>query len=594
VNKNTFEKNLTHKELLSKLMGFLHSTKGMGIVLLSFGITLLGKICTAVFPLFFKKALDVLKIFPDHYQSAILLLLGYGIFRVLAFGLSDLRDIIFTPLEQRIIRHIGREVFGHLHNLPLAFHLDRKTGGMANAIERGTKAIESFFRFFIFNIIPSAFEILLVCCLLWVWYPIFYGTAFFLTIFFYGLFTIWVSAWRLKQISLVNTIVQESRTYSLDSLLNYATVKYFNNENTEVQRYDTLLGQYEKLTVKVRSSLGLLNLGQTVIMSLGITAIMIKVILDSMNGSMTLNDAVLMNMYLSQFYIPLHILGTAYREVTQSLLDMKELFSILSIPGESKDFPGACPLNFKGGEIVFKEIDFGYIPDRPVMKNFSLRVPAGSRLALVGVSGAGKSSLLSLLFRFLEPQKGSILIDEQDIRCVTRQSLRQVMGVVPQDIVLFNGTLASNIGYGNPQASFEEIRQAARKACLDNFIESLPEKYETVVGERGLKLSGGEKQRVAIARMLLKKPKIFIFDEATSSLDTQTERHIQKNILEISQGHTTILVAHRLSTIVNADKIAVIKDGRIWEKGSHEELLKHGGVYAELWKQQKDQEFLNN
>lgn len=556
-------------------------------------LLLVAKIPAVIVPIFYKVILDHLQIDAATAHISVwisVLIIGYGLTRVLASGLTELRDALFTHTEQYAIRKIALQVFAHLHVLSLRFHLDRKTGSLSRAIERGTKSIETFFRFFVFNIFPTFLEIFIICSILWMLYPGLFALLTFLILALYILFTLLVSEWRTTLMRQMNQIDGEAGGKALDSLLNYTTVKYFGNEAEEITRYDAFLSSYAQAAVKNRYGLSLLNFGQALIISVGLTIIMFLAATSVTQGQMTIGDFALINMYLLQVYIPLNILGFAYREIRQALLNMDEMFCLLDLSQEVKDSPQAVPLVLDKGRIDFDHVCFSYNPDRPILKDLSFTLEAQKTLAIVGLSGAGKSTILSLLFRFFDPQEGHIRIDGQDIQSMTQASLRQAIAVVPQDTILFNDTLFYNIAYGNLTASAEEVEEAAKRAHIHTFIMKLPQKYETRVGERGLKLSGGEKQRVAIARALLKNPAIFIFDEATSSLDTQTEKAIQQDLKRISKGSTTLIVAHRLSTIVDADQIIVLEEGRLVEKGTHSTLLAQKGAYAMLWAKQQREE----
>jgi ATP-binding cassette subfamily B protein len=516
------------------------------------------------------------------------LLIAYGLARIATQLFSELRDGIFARVAQRAIRNVALQTFRHLHALSLKFHLDRQTGGLTRAIERGAKGIEFLLFFVLFNVLPTLIEIALVCGILWALYDWRFALATALTIGGYVWYTLSVTEWRIKYRREMNESDQTANTKAVDSLLNFETVKYFNNEEHEARRYDVALQAYEHAAVKSRTSLAALNIGQAVIIAIGVTVMMTMAAYGVAGGTMTVGDFVLVNAYLIQLYLPLNFLGTVYREIRQSLIDMEQMFALLRVDVDVEDKPGAPPLQVKAGEIAFDDVVFGYDPRRPILKGISFRVPAGKTLAIVGPSGAGKSTVSRLLFRFYDVTGGRIRIDGQDIREVQQQSLRSSIGIVPQDTVLFNDTVEYNIAYGKPGATHAEIEQAAWMAHISDFIAKLPDGYKTRVGERGLKLSGGEKQRVAIARTILKSPPILLFDEATSALDTQTEREIQSNLKELSRDRTTLVIAHRLSTIVDADEIIVLSDGRIAERGRHGELLQQDGIYAAMWWRQQE------
>ena len=515
------------------------------------------------------------------------LLLAYGVARVLSIALAELRDALFARVTQHAIRSMALETFRHLHALSLRFHLDRQTGGLSRAVERGTKSIEFLLGYVIFNIVPTLIEVAMVMAILWVIFDWRYPAIAAVTIVAYVAFTFRVTEWRLALRRQMNEADSDANTKAIDSLLNFETVKYFGNEEHEARRYDRGLRSYEQAAVRSRQSLSMLNVGQATAIACGITAIMVMTAHGVVAGSMTVGDFVMVNAYLIQIAIPLNMLGTVYREIKQSLVDMEIMFGLIDVPPDITAPPGAQALRPDGGALHFEKVTFGYDPRRPILKAVDFTVPPGGTLAIVGASGAGKSTIGRLLFRFYDVSAGRILIDGQDIREVTLDSLRGAIGVVPQDTVLFNDSIGYNIGYGRPEASREEILEAARLARIHDFVAALPDGYETKVGERGLKLSGGEKQRVAIARTLLKRPRIFLFDEATSSLDTKTEREIQASLSEVSRDRTTLVIAHRLSTVVEADEILVLEAGEVVERGRHAELLARDGRYALMWRRQQ-------
>ena len=515
------------------------------------------------------------------------LIIAFGTLRILSIAFAELRDAVFTKVAQRAIREAALQTFRHLHGLALRYHLERQTGGLSHAIERGTKAIDFILRFMLFNILPTLLEILLVCGILWTLFNVWYALITLASIAAYIAYTMIVTEWRLKWRREMNETDQRANTRAIDSLLNYETVKYFGNEEYEAGRYDRALERYERAAVISKTSLSLLNIGQAAIVGVAITVLVLMAAGDVTDGTMTIGEFVMVNTYLIQLYMPLNFLGFVYREIKQALTDMEAMFHLLDVNAEVRDRPGAGTLVPGDGAVEFRNVSFAYDSRREVLHDVSFRVEPGQTLALVGPSGAGKSTIGRLLYRFYDVGAGAILIDGQDIRDVTQQSLRRALGVVPQDAVLFNDTIRYNIAYGRPDALPEEVEEAARLAAIHGFIMSSPDGYETMVGERGLKLSGGEKQRVAIARTILKQPQILLFDEATSSLDTHTEREILSALRLVSQEKTTLVIAHRLSTVIDADRILVVVDGRIVESGRHARLLADDGIYAAMWREQQ-------
>jgi ATP-binding cassette subfamily B protein len=559
-------------------------------VVLALACLLIAKVATVYVPILYKRAVDVLA--PQDTAAVVVvpvaLILAYGVVRIASAAFAELRDAFFAKVGQRAIRRVALETFGHLNRLSLRFHLDRRTGGVARAIERGTSGIEFLLSFMLFNILPTLLEIALVCGVLWRLYSASFAIVTFVTIAVYIAFTILVTEWRTKFVRIMTETDTEASARVVDALLNYETVKYFGNEEYEAARFDRALRDYERAAVKTKTTLSILNIGQGLVIAIGLTLVMLMAARGAAAGALTVGDFVLVNTYLIQLYQPLNFLGFVYRQIKQSLVDMESMFSLLEENVEIQDAPDARPLEVTRGEVTFDAVAFGYDRDRRILTEISFAVPPGKRVAIVGPSGAGKSTISRLLFRYYDVDGGAIRIDGQDVREVTQASLRAAIGIVPQDTVLFNDTIYHNIAYGRPDATPAEIERAARLARLHDFIVSLPERYETKVGERGLKLSGGEKQRVAIARTLLKDPPILMLDEATSALDTRTEKEIQASLDEVAKGRTTLVIAHRLSTVVDADEIVVLESGRIVERGRHVELLERDGVYAEMWRRQQE------
>jgi ABC-type transport system involved in Fe-S cluster assembly fused permease/ATPase subunit len=552
------------------------------------------KIANVYVPLFYRDAVDALSgVTPVEGATLaaavpVGLLLSYGGARVLAQMFSELREAVFARVAQRAIRNAALRTFQHLHVLSLRFHMNRQTGGLSRIIERGVKGIEFLLSFMMFNILPTLLEIFMVCGILWNLFNFWYAFVTFLTISIFIGFTLVVTEWRLKYRRAMNDRDTEANTKAIDSLLNYETVKYFGNEAHEARRFDKAMQAYETASVKSTVSLSYLNVGQGVVISLGLVIVMMMAGQGVVDGTMTLGDFVLVNSYLIQLYLPLNFLGFVYRQIRQSLTDMEAMFRVLDIETEVSDRPDAPPLALNGGTVEFDHVDFGYDPRRPILRDVSFIVPAGKTVAIVGPSGAGKSTISRLLFRFYDVNSGAVRIDGQDIAAVTQESLRASIGIVPQDTVLFNDSIYYNILYGRPGAATLEVESAARLARIHDFITELPDGYKSNVGERGLKLSGGEKQRVAIARTILKSPAILLFDEATSALDTHTEKEIQESLREVSSNRTTLQIAHRLSTVIDADEILVLEAGQISERGRHMELLARNGAYAAMWRKQHE------
>jgi len=539
-------------------------------------------------PFLYKHAVDILGGKAGLVVVPVMLIVAYGMSRVSAQGFNELRDAVFAKVEQRAIRRLALSTFRHLHALSLRFHLDRRTGGLTRAVGRGTQAVDFLLTFILFNIVPTVIEIIVVCGILWRLYDWEFAAVTFATIAVYIGFTFAMTDWRVRFRQEMNTRDSEASTNAIDSLINYETVKYFANEEHEAVRYDRSLQAYEKAAVKSETTLAVLNVGQGLIIAFGLIGMMLLAAQGVAAGRMTVGDFVLVNAYLMQLYLPLNFLGMVYRNIKQSLVDLEQMLALLKVAPEIVDRDGALPLVVTEGAVVFRQVDFRYDPRRSILADIDFRIAPGHTVAIVGSSGAGKSTIARLLFRFYDVDAGAIEIDGQDIRAVTQDSLRRAIGVVPQDTVLFNDTIFYNIAYGHPGASRAEIEDAARFARIHDFVMGLPDGYDTMVGERGLKLSGGEKQRVAIARVILKAPEILIFDEATSALDTKTEREIQASLAEVAAGRTTLIIAHRLSTIIDADQILVLDQGRIVERGGHHELIARGGLYATMWARQQE------
>jgi len=516
----------------------------------------------------------------------IALVVGYGVTKIIAFAFVEIRDALFSKVSQHSIRQVSLMMFKHLHNLSLQFHLNRQTGALAKYIDRGTKGIDFLLRYVLFNIVPTFFEIFLVSGILFFLYGPWYAVITLTTIGLYSYLTFTITEWRNVFRKRMNQADNDVSTKMIDSLLNYETVKYFNNESFEFDRLDKSLEDYESAANKSRHTLSLLNVAQTFIIMTGITIMLVMSAYGIKNGDIDVGGFVVINAYMLQLYQPLNWLGSVYREIRQSLTDMENMFSLLEVKPTTQDVNEKIPES-ETAEIQFDQVSFDYDVRRTIIKNISFTVPDGKKVAIVGPTGAGKSTISRLLFKFYEPKSGNIYVNNMNINSLSQDSLRGIIGVVPQDTVLFNDTIYYNIAYGNTKASEEQVISAAKNADIHDFITSLPDGYQTIVGERGLKLSGGEKQRVAIARTILKNPKIFFFDEATSALDTSTEKEIQKNLENISKNKTTLIIAHRLSTAANADQIIVLNQGEIIEQGTHEELLSQKGKYFEMWEKQK-------
>ena len=560
-------------------------------VMLALGCLIGAKLANVGVPVVMKKLIDAMSISPSHPQAMLVLplsaLVAYGLLRLSTTLFTELREFLFARVTQRAVRTIALKVFRHLHSLSLRFHLNRQTGGMTRDIERGTRGVGSLISYTLFNILPTLVEITLVLGYLVTHYDIWFSVITLVALVLYISFTVFVTDWRTHFRRTMNDLDSKANTKAIDSLINYETVKYFGNEDYEARRYDEGLQRFESAAVKSQTSLSLLNTGQSLIIATAVTLILWRATQGVIDGKMTLGDLVLVNSFMIQLYIPLNFLGVIYREIKQSLADMEKLFSLLDQNREVADAPDAKPLLTHGAQVRFQHVDFNYDPKRQILFDVDFTIAPGTTTAVVGHSGSGKSTLSRLLYRFYEVNQGAITIDGQDLRKLTQDSLRHAIGIVPQDTVLFNDSIEYNIAYGKPGASKSQIVAAARAASIHDFIESLPDGYATMVGERGLKLSGGEKQRVAIARTLLKNPAILIFDEATSALDSKAEQAIQAQLKEIAKSRTTMVIAHRLSTVADAQQILVLDHGRIVERGTHQSLLAADGLYAQMWARQQ-------
>nr|WP_316643722.1 ABC transporter ATP-binding protein/permease [uncultured Roseateles sp.] len=560
-------------------------------VSIALGFLIAAKLANVAVPLLLKQLIDTLAIKPSDPRALLVLplglLLAYGGLRLMTSLFTELRELIFAKATEGTARSISLQVFRHLHDLSLRFHLERQTGGMTRDIERGTRAVHSLISYSLYSILPTLLEVTLVLSLLAVKFDVWFAGITIIALVFYITFTILVTEWRTKFRKLLNELDSVAHSKAIDSLLNYETVKYFNNEDFEARRYDESLEKLRRAQLKSQSTLSLLNTGQQMIIAVALVAMLWRATQGVVDGRMTLGDLVMINAFMIQLYIPLNFLGVIYREIKQGLTDLEKMFTLLEREREVADAPGAKPLAVQGATVRFEHVRFAYDKEREILHDLSFEIPAGKKVAVVGPSGSGKSTLARLLYRFYDVDEGRITIDGQDVREVTQGSLRRAIGIVPQDTVLFNDTVAYNIAYGQPGASREQVEAAASAAHIHSFIASTPKGYETMVGERGLKLSGGEKQRVAIARTLLKNPPILIFDEATSALDSSNERAIQAELEAAAQNKTVLVIAHRLSTVVDAHEILVMERGHIIERGSHQRLMELGGRYAAMWRMQQ-------
>ncbi len=585
-------------QTIRRVLPYLWPAGNPGIkirVVLAMVALILSKLVAVGTPFLYKGAVDLLS--GDAPSAAWMLGAGavgltvaYGVARLMANGFQQLRDAIFARVAQRALRKLALETFTHIHRLSLRYHITRKTGGLSRIIERGVKGVEFLLRFMLFSIGPLILELVMVATVLFFVFDVWYLVVVVITIALYVTFTLRVTEWRVKIRKEMNDQDTDANQKAIDSLLNFETVKYFSAETREAMRYDAAMAGYERAALKTSYSLAFLNFGQAFLITGGLVAVMVMAAIGVQNGQLTVGDFVMVNAYMVQITVPLNFLGSVYREIRQALVDMGEMFGLLEQPAEVTDKPGARPLQVSDGAVEFDKVEFGYDPARPILKGVSFCVEHGHTLAIVGPSGSGKSTIGRLLFRFYDVTGGAIRIDGQDIRDVTLDSLHRAIGVVPQDTVLFNDTIYYNIAYGRDDATREQVIAAAKAAKIHDFITSLPDGYDTQVGERGLKLSGGEKQRVGIARTLLKDPPILLLDEATSALDSETEQDIQASLRKLGRGRTVISIAHRLSTIADADEIIVLEAGVIVERGSHEELLERGGRYAAMWARQQAEE----
>ncbi|MGW8310077.1 MAG: ABCB family ABC transporter ATP-binding protein/permease [Thiogranum sp.] len=573
---------------LKALAPFLWNYRGR--VALAMTALILSKVANVGIPLILKDIVDALGQTGGQLVLPLALLLGYGALRLASSLFNELRDSVFARVRHGAMRQVSTRVLDHLHRLSLRYHLERKTGGISRDLERGARSVSSLLNYMAFSILPTLVEVALIAGILFRDYDPWFAAITFGSVVVYIYFTFKITEWRMKYRVKMNATDSQANTQAIDSLINYETVKYFGNERHELNRYNLSLEEWEDAAVKSQTSMSALNVGQASIIAVGVTLVMVLAARGVVHGSLTIGDLVLINAFMLQLFIPLNFLGVVYSQLKHAIADMRAMFDVLELAPEIQDRAGAIELDVGRGDVRFDRVSFAYDPQRPILHDVSFTIPAGHKVAVVGPSGAGKSTLARLLFRFYDVDAGRILINGQDVRAVTQASLRQAIGIVPQDTVLFNDTLRYNIGYALPGSDQDAIEAAARAANIHNFIAALPRGYDTVVGERGLKLSGGEKQRVAIARAILKNPKILVFDEATSSLDSHSEQVILESLSQAARHHTTLVIAHRLSTIVDADTILVMEDGRLVEHGSHAALLEQRGLYARLWELQKQEE----
>ena len=591
----TNKTKISEIQTLKKLIPYLWQNNILKLrinLIISIICLIFSKISNVYVPIYLKKSVDTLSLKIEFIFIPIISIILYAILRLISQFFSDLKDVLFSKIEHHAIRSIAIDTFSHLHFLSLKFHLQRKTGKLSRSIERGTNSIERLLKFFVFLILPAFLEIILVTCLLSLFYNFIFSLLILIILLNYIILTIFITQWRLQLVRFMNKIDGESNNKVIDSIINYETIKYFNNELYEVKQYNHYLLLYEQSAIKSKWSLSILNITQSIIITFGLIILMSISAQLILNKNLTIGDFILINMYVIQLYLPLNNLGFAYREIKIALVNMEELFSIIKEKKETEKNLNNT-IKIKNIKINFKNVSFHYNFKRPILRSINFQVPAGKTIAIVGESGSGKSTISRLLFRFYDVITGTITIDNKNIINYNQNSLRKLISIVPQETILFNNTIGYNISYANPTASQEQINSVAKLSKIHNFILNLPNKYNTLVGERGLKLSGGEKQRIAIARAILKNPKIFIFDEATSALDTNTEKYIQKNITHISHNHTTIIISHRLSTIVDADKILVLNKGIIIEEGTHKTLIKEKGFYFQMWQKQINQNFKN-